>query len=106
MRFRTHDSEFGMWRRAPRTSRCHVFVVSIIILALLAVMQVPHLHQNPSDADHCALCVVMHTAAPAVAPAAAIVVVPLGFSTPVAKSRPVARYWHSQLFTRPPPVLL
>lgn len=106
MGFRAHNREFGRWRISSRTSRRRVFVVSVLILALLAIMQVPHLHQNPSDADHCALCVVMHTAAPAPVPSAAIVVVPLGFSAPVAKSRPVARYWHPQLFTRPPPILL
>ncbi len=102
MGFRTHSREFGRWR----TSRRRVFVVCVVLLALLAVMQVPHLHQNPTEADHCPLCVVMHTVAPTPAPAAAVVVVPLGFSTPVVKSRPVTRYWHPQLFTRPPPILL
>jgi hypothetical protein len=38
--------------------------VCLILVALLAVMQIPHLHQTPSDAEHCALCVVMHSAAP------------------------------------------
>lgn len=81
-------------------------VVCLALFALLAVMQVPHMHQHPSDADHCALCVVMHTAAPVTAPAAVVVMVPLGISTPVAKAKSIVRYWHPQLFTRPPPVLL
>ena len=81
-------------------------VVCLVLVALLAVMQVPHLHQNSTDADHCALCVVMHTAAPAAAPVAVVVLVRIGISVPVAKSRPILRYWHPQLFTRPPPSLL
>lgn len=81
-------------------------MVCLVLVALLAVMQVPHLHQHPNDADHCALCVVMHTAAPAAAPVAVVVLVPLGFSAPVAKTKSIVRYWHPQLFTRPPPGLL
>lgn len=81
-------------------------VVCLVLVALLAVMQVPHLHQNQSDADHCALCVVMHTAAPVTPPVAVVVLVPLGFSAPVVKPKSIVRYWHPQLFTRPPPSLL
>lgn len=81
-------------------------VVCLVLVALLAVMQVPHLHQNSTDADHCALCIVMHTAAPVAAPPVAVVLVPLGFSAPVAKPKSIVRYWHPQLFTRPPPSLL
>jgi hypothetical protein len=40
-----------------------VTAVCFILLALLAVVQVAHLHSNESDADHCPLCVVMHSAA-------------------------------------------
>lgn len=81
-------------------------IVCLVLVALLAVMQVPHLHQNPNDADHCALCVVMHTAAPAPVAAAVIVMVQLGISTEAAKPLSISRYWHPQLFTRPPPFLL
>lgn len=81
-------------------------VVCLVLVALLAVMQVPHLHQNPADADHCALCVVMHTAAPAAVAAPAVAMVQLGISTPVVKALAISRYWHPQLFTRPPPTFL
>lgn len=81
-------------------------VVCLVLVALLAIMQVPHLHQNPADADHCVLCVVMHSAAPVAAPVAAIVFVRIGISVPVSKTRATLRYWHPQLFTRPPPSLL
>jgi hypothetical protein len=101
MKFRSHLRHL----RRLGSSRSGL-VVCLVLVALLAVMQVPHLHQNPTDADHCALCVVMHTAAPVAAPVAVIVFVRVGIPVPVAKSRPVVRYWHPQLFTRPPPSLL
>lgn len=91
----------------PQGSRPRSFgtalVVCLILMALLAVMQIPHLHQTPSDAEHCALCVVMHSAAPVATAAIHIILVPLGISTPVVKARAVVRYWHPQLFIRPPP---
>lgn len=101
MTFRQHLGEI---RRcgSDRTA----LVVCLVLVALLAVMQVPHLHQNPNDADHCALCVVMHTAAPATVAAAAVVMVQLGVSTQTVKPLAITRYWHPQLFTRPPPSLL
>lgn len=101
MDFRAHFRSL----RKLGTSRSGL-VVCLVLVALLAIMQVPHLHQNSSDADHCALCVVMHTAAPAAAPAAVVILVPLGFSAAVVKPKAVVRYWHPQLFTRPPPILL
>jgi len=72
-------------------------------MALLAVVQVAHFHSNAADADHCALCIVMHSAAPVAAAVAIIVLVQLGFFIQPAKSRALVRYWHPQLFTRPPP---
>lgn len=76
----------------------------LILLALLAVAQVAHLHSNPTDADHCQLCIVMHTLVPAAATAAAVVLVPLGASAPQAEPITVARKPQSRLFIRPPPV--
>jgi hypothetical protein len=71
---------------------------------LLSVAQVAHLHQNQSDADHCQLCVVMHTLAPMAASAAAVVMVQLGASAPKAEPVIIARHRQLQLFIRPPPV--
>ncbi len=78
-------------------------VVCLVLMALLAVVQVAHFHSNAADADHCALCIVMHSAAPVAAAAAIIVFVQLGLFTQPAKARVAVRYWHPQLFTRPPP---
>jgi di/tricarboxylate transporter len=101
MNFRVHCRSL----RKLGTTRSGL-IVCLVLVALLAVMQVPHLHKNANDADHCALCVVMHSAAPAAPPVAAVVLVPLGFSAPVVKPKSIIRYWHPQLFTRPPPSLL
>jgi hypothetical protein len=80
-----------------------VSVVCLVLLALLTVVQVAHIHPVESDADHCPLCIVMHTAAPVAVTVAAVVLVPLETTTPVFKPLAVVRYWHPHLFTRPPP---
>ena len=78
-------------------------VVCVVLLALLAVVQVAHIHPLESDADHCPLCVVLHAAATVTVVAAAIVLVEIGAPAPVLEAREVFRYWHPTLFTRPPP---
>jgi len=76
----------------------------LLLLLLLAFGQVAHIHSSSDDADHCPLCIVLHSAAPiAVAAAVVIVLVPLGSPAPVQEFRPVFRSWHPTQFTRPPP---
>jgi hypothetical protein len=72
-------------------------------MALLAVVQVAHTHPLESDADHCPLCIVMHSAAPVAAAAVAVVLVQMENSVPVFEARAAIRHWHPKLFTRPPP---
>jgi len=79
-------------------------VVCLVLVALLAVIQVTHVHPVDTDASHCPLCIAMHSAAPVAAPAAVIVLVSVGVPAPVAKVRALVRYWHPKLLTRPPPV--
>ena len=55
----------------------------VVLLAILAVVQVAHTHQGVSDADHCPLCIVMHTAAPVVAAAPLIALVQVATTAPV-----------------------
>jgi Na+/proline symporter len=81
-----------------------VAMVCLVLLAMLAVAQVTHLHSNDADADHCQLCIVMHTVVPVAATAAVIVIVQLGASTPQAEPIVVARQRQIRLFIRPPPV--
>lgn len=78
--------------------------VCLVLLALLAVAQVAHLHADQTDADHCQLCIVMHTVIPVVAAAAVIVIVQLGASAPQADPIVIARQRQIRLFIRPPPI--
>jgi hypothetical protein len=93
--------------RGKRGSRAGFFpavaVLCLVLLATLAVAQVAHLHSSQSDADHCQLCIAMHTVAPVAAAAAAIVIVQLGASTPQAEPALIARRPQIRLFIRPPP---
>lgn len=78
-------------------------MVCLVLLATLAVAQVTHLHSNDTDADHCQLCIVMHTVVPVSAAAAVVVIVQLGASTPQVEPIVVARQRQIRLFIRPPP---
>ncbi len=80
-----------------------VAMVCLVLLATLAVAQVTHLHSNDTDADHCQLCIVMHTVVPVSAAAAVVVIVQLGASTPQVEPIVVARQRQIRLFIRPPP---
>jgi len=80
-----------------------VTVVCLVLLALLTVVQVAHFHPVESDADHCPLCIVMHSAAPVAVAATAVVLVRIATSTPVFEPLAIVRHWHPQLYTRPPP---
>lgn len=78
-------------------------MLCLTLLALLAVVQVAHIHSLESDADRCSLCIAMHSAAPVAVAAAAVVLVIMGTAAPVAEARATVRYWRPKLFTRPPP---
>ncbi len=81
-----------------------VAVLCLALLAMLAVAQVAHIHPDQSDADHCQLCIVMHTVVPVAAAAAVIVIVQLGASAPQADPIVIAYKRQIRLFIRPPPV--
>jgi len=97
---RTH---FGGDSRAKQRALPAAAVVCLVLLALLAVAQVAHLHSLESDADHCPLCIVMHTAAPVAMTAAIVVLVQIESRAPVFEAHSIVRHWHPKLFTRPPP---
>lgn len=78
-------------------------LVCVVLVAFLAVMQVPHLHATQNDADHCPLCVVMHATAPTPVAAAAVVLVAVGAPAPQAEPDPVPVQRQSRIFIRPPP---
>jgi hypothetical protein len=87
---------------APR-SLAVATVVCLVLLALLAIVQVAHIHPLGTDADHCPLCIVMHTVAPVSVAAAAIILVQVGTPVPLLEARATIRPWSPTLFTRPPP---
>jgi hypothetical protein len=98
------QSHFRDKRRAKPGALPAVTLVCLVLLALLAFVQVAHVHPVETDADHCPLCIVMHSAAPVAVTAAAVILVQIETRAPILETRAVTRYWHPQLFTRPPPV--
>jgi len=92
-------------RRRPRTFVAAT-VVCLVLLALLAVVQVAHVHPLQTDADHCPLCIAMHAVAPVALAAAAVILVQVGSPVPILEPRAAIRHWHPTLFTRPPPAAL
>jgi hypothetical protein len=64
---------------------------------------VAHVHPVDTDADHCPLCILLHSAAPVAVAASIIVLMQIETRAPVFEARTITRYWHPQLFTRPPP---
>lgn len=81
-----------------------VAILCVALLCLLAAVQVLHFHSDQTIADHCPICVSIHSAAPlAAVVVAAIVLVQIGRSAPVLEPRTVVIRRHIRLFTRPPP---
>ncbi len=80
-----------------------IAVSCLLLLAMLTVAQVAHHHASDTDADHCQLCIAMHTLAPVAAAATVVVMVRVGASTPQAVPAKVARQRYSRIFIRPPP---
>ncbi|MDE3199739.1 MAG: hypothetical protein KGN79_02365 [Acidobacteriota bacterium] len=86
-----------------RTVKVTAFLC-VVLLALLAFAQVTHMHRTSSDAEHCALCVVLHSAVPIAAAAAVVLFTKAAITVPVPKARRIARYWQTRLLNRPPPM--
>lgn len=78
-------------------------VVCLLLLILLTVVQVAHIHSVETAADHCPLCIAMHSAVPVAVTAAVVILVQVERPVPVVEAPKVTRYRHPQLFTRPPP---
>ena len=91
-------------RRAGFNALPLVTLVCLVLLALLAVVQVAHLHTSDSDADHCPICIMMHSAAPVAVASIVVVMVQIGRQTLPAEERSPVRYLHPTLYIRPPPI--
>jgi hypothetical protein len=79
--------------------------VCLLLLALLTFVQVAHVHPNEAAADHCPLCIVMHSVVPVAVAAVTVILIRVGFSAPVLAIRQAVQpCWHPSLFIRPPPL--
>jgi hypothetical protein len=78
-------------------------LVCLLLLTLVTFVLVAHVHPAAADADHCPICVVMHSAAPVAVVAAAIVFVRDSVPVPAPVVHSVVRPWHCTMFNRPPP---
>lgn len=97
------QSDFRQSDRRKLNAFGLVTVVCLVLLALLAVVQVTHLHPINEDADNCPLCIALQTAAPVAIAATMLLMVRIWAQTPVFAERAVVRHRHPKLFTRPPP---
>jgi hypothetical protein len=78
--------------------------VCLIVLMLLAMVHVADGHSVASSADCCPICIVMHSVAPFVIMAVVMALIRIGTHAPdLPEVQAVIRYWHPNLFTRPPP---
>lgn len=95
---------FGRNRGSKPGALKTVAVVCLVLVALLAVAQATHVHAVGGDADHCQLCMAMHSIVPFVVFVAGALLVRIGTAelTPL-EIRTICRYWHPTLFNRPPP---
>ncbi|HEY1256057.1 MAG TPA: hypothetical protein VGF01_14880 [Terracidiphilus sp.] len=89
-------------RRKPRTFGAAA-LLCLALLVLLVTVQVAHNHVTESDADHCSLCIALHSAAPIAVMAVLVVMIRMGATAQFAEVRPAFRHWNPKLFTRPPP---
>ena len=78
-------------------------LLCLVLVALLMFVQVGHTHAFNTDADHCPVCVVMHSAAPVAVVATVLIAVRASFTQRLAVVRPRASIWRYELFNRPPP---
>lgn len=96
-------AQFGRERRLKPHAFGATALLCLALLALVAMVQVAHIHPLGTDADQCPLCVVMHSAAPVAVTAAVIILVRFGTPAPQVEARAAIRRLPSKLFTRPPP---
>jgi hypothetical protein len=100
-RIRTHSQ--GYLLAKPDTVRVAI-AVCLVLLMLLAVVHVAFAHSVDTDADHCPLCIVMHSVAPLLVMIVTVLLVRIEAARPVlVEIRALVQYWHPILFTRPPP---
>jgi hydrogenase-4 membrane subunit HyfE len=91
--------------RRPKVSTLQtIVVVCLAVLLLFALVHVAVGHSTATAADNCPLCAVMHSLAPFVVMAIALVLMPIEAPAPDCfEVRAIIRQWPPSLFNRPPP---
>jgi hypothetical protein len=90
-------------RPRSRTLRMAI-AVCLVVVVLLAMVHAADGHSDVSSADHCPICLVMHSVVPFLIIAVVMALIRIGTRAPeLLEIWPVIRYWHPNLFTRPPP---
>ena len=89
----------------PRSSTLQMaIVVCLVVLMLLALVHLADGHSTARAADRCPICVVMHSVVPFVIMAVVMALMRTGTQAPeLLELRAIIRFWHPNLFTRPPP---
>ena len=89
----------------PRSSALQMAIaVCLVVLMLLALVHVADGHSTAGAADCCPICVVMHSVVPFVIMAVVMALIRIETQAPkLLELRAIIRYWHPNLFTRPPP---
>jgi hypothetical protein len=101
MNIRTHSR--NSFHPKPDALRA-AMAVCLILLILLAVVHVAFAHSIDTDADHCPLCIVMHSVLQLLILMVAVLLVRIATTAAIwVAVRSIIRYWHPTLFTRPPP---
>jgi hypothetical protein len=92
------------FRGSKPTALKAVVVVCLIVLLMLALVHVADAHSSFRAADRCPICVVMHSVVPFLILAVAMLLVRVEKCAPeLLEIHAIVRYWHPNLFTRPPP---
>jgi len=102
MKINRHPQQQILGERRPWATRAAT-ILCLMLLALVTFVQVTHVHPAATDADHCQICVAMHSAAPVATVAAVVVATGGSTAVTIPVLHTVARPWHCTLFNRPPP---
>lgn len=94
----------GIDRRPKLSTLQTIIVVCLAVLMLFALVHVAVGHPTATAADNCPLCAVMHSLAPVVVMAIAMVLMRVEAPAPDCfEVRATIWHWHPTLFNRPPP---
>jgi hypothetical protein len=94
-----------MWNLRSRPSALRVAIaVCLVLLMLLAFVHLTFAHSVDTDADHCPLCIAMHSVAPFWIMLVGVLLVRIRTAAPVLlENCALVLIWHPTLFNRPPP---